>query len=310
MKALLCAVFLVTAPAAFADIATSVKLRVLLAGREKFQHWFFKSFLALAGCCFLSCRLLADPLPTLTATSASAGGPVSCTPAACTTLISASGDSFTLGGRSYGGVNFNEFPALLFPNSAGFDVSGTVLAGPGSPPYFVTGEFEGTSVDYYGNATVMGAFPYFLSCPSPETTHGCLDSSIITVSAEGGAITASPITPSSPSTSIILPATMVGSFSACDARVPPLFFCTNSSPVIGNVSINLPGQVAVHLDAFYFNGTIDFIRVTEKDFVSTPEPASILLLALGLVAVSAIVLRRKFRPICDMAVSNSNSSVS
>ncbi|MBV9035833.1 MAG: PEP-CTERM sorting domain-containing protein, partial [Acidobacteriaceae bacterium] len=89
--------------------------------------------------------------------------------------------------------------------------------------------------------------------------------------------------------------------------------CDTPPRVVGNVSINLPGQLTVHLDAFYFNGgTTPYVsRLTvREDFVSTPEPAGILLVALGLAAVSAVLLRRKFRPICDMAVSNSNSSVS
>ena len=253
----------------------------------------FKYSLILAGCCLLGCRLLADPIPTLIATSASAGTGA-CTPNVCSAAISASGDSFTLSGLSLGGTNLNGMPIFFAPYVASFPVSGTVLVGPGAPPYLVTGQFEGAFVDYYGNAAVSAA-PFFLGCPSPATTGGCIVSPTITVSAKGGAITAPPITPSSPSTSIIVPATITGRFSACATGALP---CTSSSPVVGNTSINLPGQVTVNLSAFYVDiGTTPYVEFLTgaAGFASTPEPTSFLLMTLGLAATSAVILRRKSR---------------
>jgi hypothetical protein len=242
-----------------------------------------RTLVLVAACCALACRLSAD---TLTATSAGAGGsPETCPPggAACYAGISANGPSFTLGGDGYALAGFFGTGVIPFltPISTSLSVSGTAV-GMG-PEALVGGNFEGTPVNYVGSATV-NAPAIEITCPSPATTMGCLTSSTFTITVGGVAV--SSFTQSSPETGVTLPATISGTFSACDNTLNP--FCT-AGPSLGNVAINSPGTLDIAIDVVSFP---NIAEVTES-FTTTPEPASLLLVALGVALPIAIKLRRK-----------------
>lgn len=249
-----------------------------------------KYSLFLAACCLLGCQLLAaDPVPTFVATSASAvTGVPACSPNfGCDVNLSAVGNSFTLSGTGFGA------PGVTGPfgiGAPGYSTSFTIEEPSISPISTVASgqvTLSGTteSVQYVGSASVTAA-PFILNCTSPP---GCMG----TVTVSSGTITAPPITLSSPSTTIFLPATMQGSFAACVPPLPPAT-CTSSSPAVADVSINLSGELAVTIDVGYTGAFPNTVSYTES-FVSTPEPTSILLLALGMAVAIAVISRRKYR---------------
>ena len=228
------------------------------------------SLTLLAAFCMLTCCLSADSIPTLIATSAEVT-PGGCTFSAdCFSDILVMGESFTLSGRGRGGSGLPQGLGFFIPIPTSFTVSST------SQALDIGGQFEGVSVNYFGSVMVTG--PSFeLTCPSPETTHGCLDSPTI-ITTVGG----------QPASLDHLPATLTGSFSACDNT--HLIQC-GGPPIIGNVSIDLPGQLSV---------SVGFIapgigRITES-FTSAPEPTSLVPVALGIALTIRLTLRRKHSP--------------
>ena len=222
------------------------------------------SLTLLAAFCMLTCCLSADSIPTLMATSASVT-PSGCTNSAgCFSDISVIGESFTLHGTGSGGYGLPGGLQFLIPFSTSFSVSGTI------PNHFVTGQFEGTFVNYYGSVTVNGP-DIVLTCPSPETTRGCLDSPTVIVTVIGQPL-----------------ATLTGSFSACNNSVMPFCF---PPPAVGNVSIDLPGYLSVGVEVI----EPGIGRITESfTSTSTPEPASLIPVALGIALTIGLILRRKY----------------
>jgi hypothetical protein len=238
--------------------------------------------------CLVVCSLRADPIPTLTANSASAGiGEAEGCEAnlGCQFVFSASGDSFSLSGSGFSGSDYRNsvplFP-IFVPTFFGIQATPGSQFGQAAGQVILAGQTY--SVQYSGTATVNA--PTVLITPI-----GGVTASTFTVSS--GDITAPPITPSSPSTMIVLPATITGSFSAC---LTPMFglYCSSSSPAVADISVDLTGELTYNIDVFYIGTTPDFFNTTES-FISTPvpEPSSMFLLTLAAVTV-AISCWRKY----------------
>jgi hypothetical protein len=258
-----------------------------------------RSFLIIAVFCIIACRLPAEPI-TLTASSA-AVSQTFCGPSNvwCAAGISAAGPSFSLRGSSYiysRTINSGEFaqPVLLVAYPTSFILSGTDF-GPFGPdlgfgPMFVGGQFPpgGSSVLYFGSAT-LNAIPFVLTCPSPETTAGCSTSPAITLRA--GEINLS-LTPASNPANFVLPATMTGNFSACGTFSISRLNCL--APPLGNVSIDLPGELSVTILASFAGPRLGAIQVSES-FAGTPvpEPAALLVTGLGIALILAVGLGRR-----------------
>jgi len=261
-----------------------------------------KSILPIAVFCIFASRLPGEPI-ALTASSASVSGTF-CVQNGdwCGANISATGPSFSLSGSPYLGTSSPALlglsvpPTFFVPYPTSFAFSGTGF-GPGGPiagfgPRFVSGQFLESAVTYFGFATV-DAVPFVLACPSPQTTAGCRDSSTITLTA--GEINL-PLTRTSPSANFVLPATMTGSFNACETGTVSIqaLFCL--APPLGNVSMNLPGDLFVTVSATFpsFLPGVGTIQVSES-FASTPvpEPATLLLMGGGVALIFAVGFRRK-----------------
>ena len=215
----------------------------------------------LLGCLFVaSCSLFADPLPVLDATFANASWGMS------------GQISFTLGG-----------PA--------FDMGGTALWVP--PPIFVT---PGESAH-----SALAGVPFFLGevighhlIPSGTLT---LDGVTYGVEYDGIAGVMYPdfTIPTTPFPTVVVPATMVGTYTACAILVPSQSnACEHPGDQdIATINVNVPGELTLPFGGPFSNGQYILDVVT---FVSTPvpEPSSMpyALLTLGLAA-SAIVSRRR-----------------
>lgn len=120
---------------------------------------------------------------------------------------------------------------------------------------------------------------------APAITLGSLPS--ITVSS--GNITAPPLTLSSPTTTIVVPATMTGSFFAvCELPNPDDFSCAPSSLGLPNISIDLPGMLTVNfLGLRHVGSAIEggYIVEATESFTTIPEPPAIFLFLLGILVV-------------------------
>ena len=253
-----------------------------------------RSFLPIAVFCMIACRLPGEPI-TLAASSAAVSETFCVSSNVwCAAGISAAGPSFILSGTSYiysSTINVEQFarPAFLIPYQTSFRINGTDFGplGPdlGFGPMFVGGQFSGPVVTYFGSAT-LDAIPFVLTCPSPETTAGCSNSPEITLRA--GDINL-PITPGSNPARFVLPATMTGNFSACDTRTFRPSTLTCLAPPLGNVSIDLPGELSVTVLASFAGPRLGGIQVSES-FASTPvpEPATLLVTGLGIALILAV----------------------
>ncbi len=246
-----------------------------------------KYALFIVGYCVLACGLTADSIPTFTATSASAGVGGGCGGSfGCLFGFSATSNSFTLSGSGFSDSSFR-YPLIPFLgfNQTSFAVSTDELAG----QQIKTGAFGMVTlagvtyyVDYTGSGTIN----------APEVNIepvGGNDLTATSFTVTSGNIVAPTITPASPSTIIVLPATMQASFGACLRTFSEQ---CGSSPLVANVSIDLTGELMYTISVFYEEGTNPVFADISESFASTPvpEPRSIILVVLG-VALAAYLSR-------------------
>lgn len=247
----------------------------------------YTRLLLLSCICAAAFRLTADPIPTLTATSASVASGETSGPCflafGCAATGSIKGNSFAISGTGYNGVSEPFIPGSTNSTSFGFTspAGGNAPGEPqGAQPFFGTVMLAGKTipVDYDGSVFIK----------APDITLGApAGSSIVTVSA--GDITAPPLSSSSPFSTIVLPATITGGFQACpisDVIVVPYTYCA-VSPAIANISVNLQGLLRVDL-----TGGPNLVRVRES-FTTTPDPPTIFLVTSGIFG--AILFRRKWK---------------
>lgn len=245
--------------------------------------------LVLGCCCAVAIPLAADTIPTLTATSAnvvSGEGLAPCYLAfGCAADGTIAGDFFTLGGTGYEALAqpFTPYgdndPRFGFISPTGGNASGEPQ---GALPFYGRVMLGGTTtaVEYEGT-TLISAPTIMFGGPIGSTT----------ISVSAGGRTAPPMTPSSPTTTIVLPASITGGFTACPYPLfPPLYPICVVSPPVANIVVDLQGVLTVNMHAYYVYGEPNDVRVSES-FTTTPDPPTILLVALGLLA--SILFRRK-----------------
>lgn len=190
----------------------------------------------------MAIRLAADPIPTLTATSATiVSGSLSgrCSLAyGCAATGSIAGDFFTLGGTGYEGV---PEPFGPYGNSESkFGFSSPFAGGfPGNGEPVGAEPFEGTVTR--GGTTIPVQYPGTAFISAPDIAFGSYIPGSTTVTASAGGIAARPMTPSSPTTILIVPARITGGFEACPHSPFETEFtqpCT-LSPAVANISVDL-----------------------------------------------------------------------
>ena len=249
---------------------------------------FSKYPLLIAALGVLASHLYADPIPTLAATSATAfftsftvcPGP---NPPGCQTGISASSDSFTLsgGGPTSQGANFVQQGTFSTSFQQTLPAFGPFPPQPGSGQVTIGGvTFR---VEYFGTFTVNG--------PELQSMQFNPAGNPIQVSYGN---TVELISPSSPTATFFLPATIQGSFLACNILLLPPFpsGCDASSPAaLANISINLPGELTYSVHINFASGTP--LTTVDESFASIPEPTSLLLVGFGIALTAGVSLRRK-----------------
>jgi len=233
----------------------------------------------IGACCALTTCLSAGPILTLTATAATAvadQGPVCVgpNPINCQAGIAASAPPFTLlGSGPNPGLTFNEGGTFAsgFHQTLPAFIPGTIQPG--------SGKISGVSLPalYYGSFTVTG----------PELQATILNpplDTLIQITYGSTHVT------TSPTATLVLPAILQGSFAACTTTGLPPPSCDSSSPnFVADISIDLPGELTWSVNV----NPIDGVVTLNDSFTSAPEPASLLLLAVGVALASAI--RRRCR---------------